>query len=221
MQFDREKYKVYTWKNFMFLHWIINPGLAINELILGQRVPKITLLDKQSEEEYFKRNLVPCPHCEKLHDGRTWSTQNGTAFKNWYGLYCPNCGGIIPCLRNLTSGILLLLTFPIWYWFNPALKRKWLSKQAARFENLDLESISNPYEKKKWIYQGFVFGFVMFVVMSMDRLFLEGDPFNLTRLFVEFIIWMFAGLGFGLTMKIFMKRKGKKKNTDRQYSGAE
>ena len=46
MEFDKEKYKVYTWKNWMMLHWILNPGLAINELILGQRVPKVSLEDK-------------------------------------------------------------------------------------------------------------------------------------------------------------------------------
>jgi hypothetical protein len=39
MKFNEEKYKVYTWKNWMMLHWIINQGLAINELILGQRTP--------------------------------------------------------------------------------------------------------------------------------------------------------------------------------------
>ena len=43
MEFNKEKYKIYTWKNWMVLHWILNPGLAINELILGQRVPKISL----------------------------------------------------------------------------------------------------------------------------------------------------------------------------------
>ena len=46
MEFDKEKYKVYTWKNWMMLHWILNPGLAINELILGQRVPKVSLEDE-------------------------------------------------------------------------------------------------------------------------------------------------------------------------------
>jgi hypothetical protein len=53
------------------LHWILNPGLAINELILGQRVPKVRLEDKTIDKPRIERVLIPCPHCETLHDGRT------------------------------------------------------------------------------------------------------------------------------------------------------
>ena len=103
MKYDSKKWKVYTWKNWMMIHWMINPGLVINELILGQRVPKVTLEDKESNKPRIERSYVPCPHCEKLHDSRTWSTQNNTGFKNWFGLYCNNCGKIIPCLINIFS----------------------------------------------------------------------------------------------------------------------
>ena len=113
LEFNKEKYKIYTGKNWMMLHWILNPGLAVNELILGQRVPKISLEDKTIDKPKIERTLVPCPHCETLHDGRTWSTQNGTAFKNWFGLYCGNCGNTIPCLTNGFSFLILGLTFPI------------------------------------------------------------------------------------------------------------
>ena len=67
MEFDNKKWKVYTWKNWMIIHWIINPGLVINELILGQRIPKIYLEDKESTKPRIDRTFVPCPHCEKLH----------------------------------------------------------------------------------------------------------------------------------------------------------
>ena len=85
---------------------MLNPGLAINELILGQRVPKIMLIDQISDKPFMERTYVPCPHCDTYHDGRTWSQQNNTAFKNWFGLYCPNCGDIIPCIRNWTSALI-------------------------------------------------------------------------------------------------------------------
>ncbi|MGK0413746.1 MAG: hypothetical protein ACJA1B_001954, partial [Polaribacter sp.] len=111
MEFDKEKFKVYSWKNWMMLHWILNPGLAINELILGQRIPKISLEDKISDKPRMERSFIPCPHCKTLHDGITWSTQNRTAFKNWFGLYCTNCEKIIPCLMNAFSFILLAITF--------------------------------------------------------------------------------------------------------------
>ena len=117
MEFNKEKYKIYSWKNWMMLHWILNPGLAINELILGQRIPKISLEDKTIDKPRIERSLVPCPHCDTLHDTRTWSIQNGTAFNNWFGLYCKNCGNIIPCLTNVFSFLILALTFPFWGWF--------------------------------------------------------------------------------------------------------
>lgn len=63
MDIHKNKCKVYTWKHWMILHYILNPGLAINELILGQRVPKITPEDKSSEKPRVERSYVPCPHC--------------------------------------------------------------------------------------------------------------------------------------------------------------
>lgn len=41
----------------MMLHWILNPGLAINELILGQRVPKVSLEDKSVDKPELKEHL--------------------------------------------------------------------------------------------------------------------------------------------------------------------
>lgn len=121
--FDESKYKIYTWKHWMILHFILNPGLAFNELILGQRIPKISLEDKTSKKPRAERSYVPCPHCDTLHDGRIWSADNGRAFKNWFGLYCPECGGIIPCVMNVTSYIILALTLPVWGWFKDDLKK--------------------------------------------------------------------------------------------------
>ncbi len=136
MKIDENKYKIWTWKNPLMLHWIINPGLAINELILGQRVPKIILVERNSTKTLADKTYIACPHCETIHSGQKWSPQNKTAFRNWFGLYCDNCGKIIPCLTNLTSYILLGLTFPIWYWFKDSLKTKWLEEQKIDFQNL-------------------------------------------------------------------------------------
>lgn len=60
-------------------------------------------------------------------------------FKNWFGYYCDNCGEIIPVQRNLTSLIVLVLTFPIWGWFRKTLKQNWLNKQPDRYKNINLE----------------------------------------------------------------------------------
>lgn len=213
MNYNTDKYKVYTWKNPLVLHWIINPGLAINELVFGQKVPKVSLVDKTSDLPFIERSFVPCPHCNALHDQRTWSTQNGTAFKNWFGLYCKSCGKIIPCVYNLFSLLILALTFPIWGWFRKSLKENWLSKQAQRFENLDFEKIPNPFDKNNWFLSGLKWGLFMFVFMHLIWPFLEGTSMTWINLAKGVIVWTLSGLAFGYTMKMYTTKKGKKLNT--------
>ncbi|MEX2350024.1 MAG: hypothetical protein WD554_04030 [Flavobacteriaceae bacterium] len=211
MNFDKKRYKVYTWKNWMMLHWILNPGLAINELILGQRVPKVTLEDRTIDKPRIERTRVPCPHCETLNDGRTWSTENGTAFKNWFGLYCKNCGNIIPCLMNAFSFIILALTFPIWGWFKRSLKTKWLSKQPERYEHIDIEHIPHPFDEKSWVASGLNWGAFMFVLMSIVYPYFTGGEITLKTLVLGVVIWTIGGLGYGYTMKLYMNKKAKNK----------
>lgn len=209
MEYNSEKYKVYSWKNVMMLHWIINPGLAINELVLGQRVPKVSLVDTTSNKPRIERGFVPCPHCNTLHDSRTWSTQNGTAFKNWFGLYCPACAQVIPCLINATSLIILTLTFPVWGWFKNELKRRWLNKQPDRFKNLDLNSIPNPYEKNGWIKQGLSWGLFMFLVMTFLFPLFSGEEITWKSVLSAIPTWIIGGLIFGYSLKVFMGKRGK------------
>lgn len=212
MDFDKSKYKIYTWKNWMMLHWIINPGLAVNELILGQRVPKVSLEDKTIDKPRIERTLIPCPHCETLHDGRTWSTQNGTAFKNWFGLYCKNCGKIIPCLTNALSFLILVITFPIWGWFRKSLKIKWLEKQPERYKDIDIEKTRNLFDKKSWINTGLSWGFFMFIMMSILFPYFDGTEITLKTIFLGILIWSIAGLVFGYTMKLFFNATVRKNN---------
>ncbi|TNE65204.1 MAG: hypothetical protein EP344_03125 [Bacteroidetes bacterium] len=209
MHFDPDKYKVYTWKHWMLLHWIINPGLAFNELVLGQRVPRVSLLDKTSEKPLIERTLIPCPHCEKLHDGRTWSTQNGTAFRNWFGLYCPACGGIIPCLTNGLSFILLALTAPLWYAFRDRLKARWLEKQPARYRDLDVASTPNPYEDLGWIRIGLGWGLFMYVFMTFILPFFYGEDLSWKQAVIGVPVWAIGGLSFGYAMKRLFGKKEK------------
>ena len=216
MEFNKEKYKVYTWKNWMMLHWILNPGLAINELILGQRVPKVSLEDKTIDKPRIERTLVPCPHCETLHDGRTWTTENGTAFKNWFGLYCKNCGNTIPCLTNGLSFLILAITYPIWGWFKKRLKEKWLAKQPKRYENIDIEHIPNPFDNKSWIKTGLSWGALMFLTMSIGFPYFEGQEITWITLLLGIVTWTIGGIGFGYTMKLFVNKtinKKEEKNT--------
>ncbi len=207
MEFDKETFKVYTWKNWMMIHWILNPGLAINELLLGQRVPKLTLENITSNKTKFERIVIPCPHCKVLHDGRTWSTESGTAFKNWFGLYCKNCGKTIPCLLNAFSLIILIITFPLWGWFKKSLKSKWLDRQPDRYKNIDIGQIKNPFHKKKWVVTGLSWGIIMFVIMSVGYPYFSSEEITLKSLSLGIGIWTIGGLSFGYSMKIYMNKR--------------
>lgn len=205
MKYDTSKYKIKTWKNFTLLHWIINPGLAINELVLGQRVPRVMLIDKTSDKPLMERTYVPCPHCGTRHDGRTWSSKNGTAYKNWFGYYCPECGGIIPCLHNATAYLLMIITFPVWGWFKSSWKAKWLEKQPARYENITFGQVR--HSDIAWWKIGLRFGGFMYVFMTLFFLILEPSEFSYVAL-ISIPLWLCGGLAFGYIMKFWMGRRG-------------
>ncbi len=210
MKFDKNRYKVYTWKNGMMLHWVLNPGVVINDLILGQKVSKIILEDKTIDKPRIERTFIPCPHCETIHDARTWSLQNGTILKNWFGLYCKSCGKTIPCMNNGLSLIILAVTFPIWGWFKNSLKAKWLAKQPERYKNIELELSKNPFGKKTWIKTGLGYGAIMFLIMSIGFPYFEDHEITLKSLTVGIVVWTIFGLIFGYTMKSYMSKRGDK-----------
>lgn len=206
--FDPKKWKVYTWKNWVVLHWILNPGLAINDLILGQKVPKITLEDKTSSKPKIERTFFPCPHCNKIHDARLWSTQNNLAFKNWFGLYCPSCSNIIPCIHNGLSLLILAITFPIWGWFRSDLKKRWLKKQPDRYRDIDDLDFENPFDGKGWLKQGIFFGAFMFLIMSVLVPFFTNQTITFRTLLFGLLVWFIAGIIFGFSMKLVLGKKG-------------
>lgn len=210
MNFDANKYKVWTWKNPLVLHWILNPGLAINELVLGQAVPKVTLIEK-SNKPLTQRSFVPCPHCGTVHSALKWSPQNKTAFGNWFGLYCDNCGNIIPCLRNFTSLILLGVTFPIWVWFRKGLEKKWLLIQKEKFS----KPLSLTTPEFNWVTQGLSWGFFMFLFMDIIFPLFDGEGYKPLKLIVGVIVWTLTGLLFGYTMKKLMFKKLNKTSQDK------
>jgi len=203
MEYDTIKYKIWTWKNPIMLHWIVNPGLAFNELVLGQRVPKIMLIERDASKNLQEKTFVPCPHCGILHSGQKWSIGNN-AFKNWFGLYCDACGKIIPCLRNLTSLALMILTYPVWYWQKDSRKSRWLAKQPARYKDLNLTDQPNPYEGKGWIREGLYWGLIMYIMMTFFFPLIDGSGITLKNILVGIPIWAVGGVGFGYSMKLIL-----------------
>lgn len=197
MNYDKTKYTIWTWKSPLMLHWIINPGLAIIELVFGQRVPKVTLIEKKSKKPLGERTFIPCPHCGTMHPSLKWSPQNNTAYRNWFGLYCDHCGQIIPCLTNLTSYIILGLTFPIWYWFKDQWKEKWLADQNVKFS----KPLNLTQPEFTWWYSGLRFGLSMYVFMTVLLPLLFGEGITTRKLLLGIPVWILAGLLFGLLMK--------------------
>ena len=205
MNYDKTKYNVWTWKNPTMLHWIINPGLVFNELVLGQRVPKVMLIEKKSNKSLGEKSFIPCPHCGTLHAGLKWTPQNKTAFKNWFGYYCDNCENIIPCLTNLTSYIILGLTFPIWFWFKKKWKAKWLEEQKIKFSKP--LNLTIPESKVQWWRAGMLFGLFMYVFMVILFPLIKGETLTQKGLLIGIPIGAVAGLVFGFTMKIIYRKK--------------
>ena len=209
MKYDKEKYKIWNYKSPVILHWIINPGLVINELILGQTIPKVMLIEREGKKPFYQRSLIPCPHCGTMHNGLKWSSQNKTAFKNWFGYYCDNCKEIIPVQRNLTSLIILILTFPIWGWFRKTLKQNWLAKQPDRYKNINLEIPEKKNSTKNWLKSGLFLGLFMYVSMIIIFPLIKGEEITQRNLLIGLPFWLIGGLGWGYMMKRWMNKKGK------------
>ena len=98
--------------NPILIHWQINPGLAVNELLLGQRIPRQTFVCRHcgdwSKPEF---QFYECPGCQRKHSSKIWIGRN--AFGNWHGLVCPDCEAKIPCLMNVFSLLIWVVLSPI------------------------------------------------------------------------------------------------------------
>lgn len=94
----------------VILHWVLNPGVAFNEIVLGQRVPKVQLVCTACEDTWLDRSYIPCPSCHAMHP----VSRGSRDFGNWRGIACPTCGASIPCLWNVLSLAILAASSPIW-----------------------------------------------------------------------------------------------------------
>jgi hypothetical protein len=105
-----EEFQILGLAHWVTAHWILNPGLAFNELVLGQRVPKTTKICRNCGAQG-----TDCPHCHRAVDLMTWSGVDG--FGNWSGLRCPHCGNDLPTLANAVAWIVrapVLLVARLW-----------------------------------------------------------------------------------------------------------
>ena len=211
MQYDKNQFKIWAIPHPFVLHWILNPGLVFSELILGQRLPKVTLIDKESNKPLLERAYVPCPHCETLNDARLWA--RGNAIGHWFGYVCPNCHQIIPCLWNIFSLAILAITCPLWYFPIRLVRLRWIEKEKERLANV-LERPLIQAKTIRWHFIGtFYFGGFMWLVLGVIPQIwqvLNGREWDLITMFATLPIWLLVGLAWGLIMRFWMNKKGKK-----------
>ncbi|MBF7074242.1 hypothetical protein ISG33_12620 [Glaciecola sp. MH2013] len=212
-QFDREKWKVWHKNHPLIIHWRLNPGLAFNELILGQRNPEVMLIDKHSDKAECDSTFVPCPHCGELNSSKLYAHDN--AFKNWAGLYCGSCDKQIPTVLNLFSFLALIITFPLFICFTMFYKEKVKTASIKRTKKLREQYTNNTLptaEDTSFTKLGFQFGLYFFGAMCVSSLFLSDSmtDFELRDMGVLAICSCFAGLLFGVLMKFMVGRKPKR-----------
>ncbi len=212
MQYDKNKFKIYALPHpAVLLIWILNPFVMFNELILGLRLPKVTLVDKESNKPLPERTYYPCPHCAVLNDTRCWARRN--ALGHWFGYICPNCHQIIPCLWSVFSLVILAITFPLWYFPARLVRQRWIEKEKERLAAV----LKRPLVQVKtihWLLIGtFIWGVFMWIFVEFlpqMRQVLNGKEWDLTIMLVTLPIWLSAGCAWGLFMGFWMNRRGKK-----------
>ena len=208
MQYDKNRFKIWAVPHPFVLHWILNPGAMFIELILGHRLPKVILIDKDSDKPLLERSYVPCPHCETLNDARLWA--RGNVFGHWFGYVCPNCHQIIPCLWNIFSLAVLAITFPLWYIPARFFRDRWLEKERERLANvLALPLIQAT--SINWLFRGTFYwgGFMWLTLGVIPKVWkvLNGGEWDLITMFVTLPIWLAGGLAWGLFMRSYMNKR--------------
>ena len=173
-----------------------------NELIFGQRVPKVTLIEKESDKPPEERSYVPCPHCETLNDRRLWATK-GSVFGHghWFGLVCPSCHQIIPCLWNIFSLAVLAITFPLWYFPVRFFRHRWIEKEKERLANVLERPLIQATSIIDSLSIGVVSGVFMWVMWMILEVVRNGGEWDLKMMLESLPISLLVGFWIGCFMR--------------------
>ena len=211
MRYDKNRFKIWALPHPILLHWVLNPVIMFNELIFGQRLPKVSLVDKESDKPWMERSYIPCPHCETLNDGRLWA--KGNAFGHWFGLVCPSCHQIIPCLWNIFSLAVLAITLPLWYFPARFFRQRWLEKEKERLAKV----LERPLIQTKSInlllslLMG-VFGSVpTWAIAEVLEVLYYGGEWDLKTMLESLPFYLLGGFVSGSVMHVSLLEKEKKR----------
>ena len=192
-----QNFKVWKLPSPVIVHWVLNPGLAFNELVLGQRIPKVMLICLDCQGRFTDRGYVLCPHCKTMNHGRSWGRKYG--FFNWLGYVCPCCGKRIPCVWNFTSLLILAITSPIWYLPYRYYFRDRVPAKPPLFDLTKLPPSPKPMPRKVWIFVGAVWGLTMWMIRSLGPALValsKGHSPNWNHVFIQVPIDAFGIWGF-------------------------
>ncbi|MFY9221118.1 MAG: hypothetical protein WAQ98_00525 [Blastocatellia bacterium] len=197
-----QNFEIWKLPKLYLLHWILNPGLAIFEVVLGMRVPKQLYVCNQCQRHLVERAYVYCSVCSTLHSSLIWSKRN--ALGHWFGYVCPKCSAIIPCLWNITSLLVIGITLPIWWFPARFYRHKWLDFEKERLttsqQNLKHQNVSEQIKQINWISRGIIgFGLPMWLVFSsIIFLILPSTPrfagYSYGKAAIEFLPYFIGGL---------------------------
>ena len=210
MRYDKNRFKIWALPHPFSLLWVLFPAFMFNELIFGQRLPKVTLIEKESDKPPEERSYIPCPHCETLNDRRLWATK-GNAFGHWFGLVCPSCHQIIPCLWNIFSLAILAITSPLWYFPVRFFRHRWIEKEKERLA----KALERPLLQATSIIDslsiGIVSGISMWVVWVIREVVRNGGEWDLKTVLESLPTSLLIGFGIGCLMEWVEKETKKEK----------
>lgn len=203
MDYDRDRYDAWTWKHPLLLHWTLNPALAFNELVLGQRIPRLTLIDTQSDARLLQRQYIPCPHCQAMNPASLYSK---TSFGNHAGLVCAECGEEVPTLKNALTWLITFLTWPVWAPIKHRFGTVLLARQRARL--LRTASSTATASRPLGLILGGLFGLSMGVISVVTSVLAGGSMSGALQ--TGALAGAVAGVFFGVTMKLFLTVAGRR-----------
>ena len=202
-------HKKWELPNLSLLHWVLNPGLAFNELVIGQAIPKQMCICNDCNKPQMQRTYVYCPTCESFHNSMIWSGKKGIG--RWFGFICPKCLQSIPRLWNLTSLIILGITLPIWWIPAQILRKRWLAKE-RKLMGIGTDNLIPAKPNINWYETGLMWGITTGTLVSLSNIFLDSISFTtaIEQALWSLPIWLIFGLLFGFSMNKTLNKVPKK-----------
>jgi len=202
----RSEFKKWGIAHPLSILWILHPSIMLIELIAGLRLPKATYVCQSCKDPFVERTYLYCESCDTLTNGMVFWAK-GRSFGYWYGYVCPKCQKIIPCLWNLTSLLVLGLTFPLWLIPAWKLREKWLSHKIRKVQQaVTVDDIKINYVGSMMLGAALMWSTdTTFDVIG----FVQGEliAFSYTKTLLELIGWLVFGGLVGFLFKVFFERK--------------